>query len=57
MKAYYEVGFDGPVRADHVPTMAGESNEHPGYEILGRLFGNGYLLGLMEAAGYSRKRS
>lgn len=56
MKTYYEVGFDGPVRADHVPTMVGESNENPGYEILGRLFGNGYLLGMMEAAGYSRKQ-
>ncbi|EOS56082.1 mannonate dehydratase [Paenibacillus barengoltzii] len=50
MKTYYEVGFDGPARPDHVPTMEGESNENPGYELLGRLFGVGYITGLMEAA-------
>jgi len=50
MKAYAECGFDGPARPDHVPTMEGESNEHPGYETLGRLFGVGYIKGLMEAA-------
>lgn len=26
------------------------------YEVLGRLFGNGYLIGLMEAAGYNSSR-
>ncbi|MEO3943900.1 mannonate dehydratase [Gorillibacterium sp. CAU 1737] len=57
MKTYYEVGFNGPVRADHVPTMAGEPNHYPGYEIMGRLFGNGYMIGLMEAAGYKREKS
>lgn len=50
MKTYYELGFDGPARPDHVPTMEGESNENPGYELLGRLFGVGYITGLMEAA-------
>ena len=30
LKLYHELGFDGPVRVDHVPTMAGESNEQPG---------------------------
>ncbi|MDU4694615.1 MAG: mannonate dehydratase [Paenibacillus sp.] len=50
MRTYYEVGFDGPARPDHVPTMEGESNENPGYELLGRLFGVGYITGLMEAA-------
>lgn len=48
-KAYKEVGFDGPVRSDHVPTMAGESNEHSGYEMKGNLFGIGYMKGIMEA--------
>ncbi|WP_058303270.1 mannonate dehydratase [Gorillibacterium timonense] len=56
MMTYREVGFDGPIRADHVPTMAGEKNDFPGYEVMGRLFGNGYMIGLMEAAGYKRKR-
>ncbi|MFH5185035.1 mannonate dehydratase [Paenibacillus sp. TAB 01] len=50
MKTYAECGFNGPARPDHVPTMDGESNEHPGYETLGRLYGVGYIKGLMEAA-------
>lgn len=50
MKAYYETGFDGPVRSDHVPSMAGESNTHAGYEMKGSLFGIGYIKGLMDAA-------
>jgi len=50
MKTYYEVGFTGPARPDHVPTMEGEDNSNPGYELLGRLYGVGYIKGLMEAA-------
>src|SRR5690606_32898407 len=46
MKAYHEIGFDGPIRVDHVPTMEGESNENPGYEGMGRLFALGYMKGL-----------
>lgn len=38
------------VRVDHVPTMAGETNDNPGYQYLGRLFAIGYLKGLMEMA-------
>ena len=49
MKAYYDIGFKGPIRPDHVPTMAGDSNEHPGYSIIGTLFALGYMRGLMEA--------
>ncbi len=48
MKAYKEAGFDGPLRSDHVPTMAGESNDHPGYEMKGNLFGIGYIKGLVD---------
>jgi mannonate dehydratase len=51
MKAYRDIGFDGPMRPDHVPTMAGEDNTHPGYHDKGRLFAIGYLRGLIEAAG------
>ncbi|RUT67986.1 mannonate dehydratase [Flavobacterium cupreum] len=51
MQAYKAVGFDGPLRSDHVPTMAGESNEHFGYEMKGNLFGIGYIKGLMDACG------
>lgn len=49
IKCYKEVGFEGPIRPDHVPTMAGEDNSHPGYGILGNLFAIGYMKGLIEA--------
>ena len=48
--AYKEVGFHGPMRPDHVPTMYGETNEHPAYETLGRLFALGYIRGLIHSA-------
>jgi mannonate dehydratase len=48
MRTYQDVGYRGPVRPDHVPTMAGEDNNLPGYEVLGRLFAVGYIKGLME---------
>lgn len=50
MKCYYEVGFKGVARPDHVPTMADDSVEIPGYGINGNLLATGYMLGLMEAA-------
>jgi mannonate dehydratase len=50
LRAYEEIGFSGPLRPDHVPTMAGESNDRPGYETLGRIFAVGYIRGLMDAA-------
>jgi mannonate dehydratase len=50
MKTYYEVGFEGPMRPDHVPTVAGDNNDHPGYSELGTLFAIGYIKGLMEGA-------
>ncbi len=49
MQAYKNIGFDGPLRSDHVPTMAGENNDHPGYEMKGNLFGIGYIKGLLDA--------
>ncbi|MEX2171232.1 MAG: mannonate dehydratase [Pirellulales bacterium] len=53
MRAYHEVGFSGVIRPDHAPSMAGETNAYPGYEILGRLYAAGYMKGLMQAAaGY-----
>ena len=42
--------FEGTIRPDHAPSMAGETNDTPGYEMLGRLFAAGYLRGLMQAA-------
>lgn len=54
MKAYYDIGFKGPIRPDHVPTMAGDSNEHPGYSTIGCLFALGYMRGLMESISKQR---
>lgn len=51
VKAYREIGYDGYVRVDHVPAMAGEDPEHPGYGSVGRLFAIGYLKGLLQMAG------
>lgn len=49
MKTYYDIGFRGPMRPDHVPTMSGDSNEHPGYSNIGALFAIGYMRGLIES--------
>lgn len=48
MATYYAMGFRGPLRPDHVPCMAEDSNEHPGYSTIGTLFAIGYIRGLME---------
>lgn len=50
LRAYRQVGFDGVARPDHVPTVAGDSNDHPGYSVYGRLYALGYLRGLRQAA-------
>ena len=50
MRAYEESGFSGPMRPDHAPSLAGEPNETPGYETLGKLHAIGYMKGLYEAA-------
>jgi mannonate dehydratase len=69
MRAWFEVGFKGPIRPDHVPLMAGEDG-HPtgekavgyfsgkasGYTMMGRLFAAGYMRGLIEAVTDERKR-
>ena len=52
LQCYKEVGFDGSIRIDHVPTMAGEGNGRPGYETMGRRYAVGYLRGIAEAIGY-----
>ncbi|OOQ59405.1 mannonate dehydratase [Mucilaginibacter pedocola] len=49
MEAYYKIGFTGAIRPDHVPTMAGDSNENPGYSTIAVLYAIGYMRGLMEA--------
>ena len=49
MRAYREIGFDGALRPDHVPTVEGDSNEHAGYSSFGRLYAIGYIRGLRQA--------
>jgi D-mannonate dehydratase len=50
MEAWHEFEFDGVLRPDHVPTLAGDSNADPAYSNLGRLHALGYMTGLREAA-------
>jgi mannonate dehydratase len=49
VRLYHDLGLSVPVRVDHVPTMAGETNQTPGYATVGRLFAIGYLKGLLDA--------
>lgn len=49
MRCYVNFGVDVPIRVDHVPTMAGEASQIPGYDAMGRLFAIGYLKGILEA--------
>lgn len=57
MEAYYEIGFKGSLRPDHVPTMAGDSNSFPGYSTIGTLYALGYIRGLMDAVTRNKTRS
>jgi len=54
MQAYYDVGFEGPMRPDHVPTFEGDDNARPGYSLLGRLYAVGYMQGIIEAVEKTR---
>jgi mannonate dehydratase len=49
MRAYRDIGFEGVLRPDHVPTMEGDSNDNPSYSSVGRVFAIGYVKGLREA--------
>lgn len=49
MRCYREIGFEGPMRPDHVPTMEGDANDTPGYTTRGRLYAIGYMRGLMDS--------
>lgn len=50
IRAYQAIGYNGPARPDHVPTLDGETNENPGYEMLGRLHAIGYMKGLIDGS-------
>lgn len=49
MKAYWEIGFDGVIRPDHVPTMYDDTVNEQGYGVNGNLYAAGYMAGVMEA--------
>ncbi len=48
-----ENGFDGLIRPDHTPTMAGEGNQNPGYEMQGNLFAIGYIRGILDTLRFT----
>jgi len=55
MGAYRDIGFEGPIRPDHAPSMEGDPHMRPGYEALGRLFAFGYMRGLLEGVDAARR--
>jgi mannonate dehydratase len=51
MRAYADIAFEGVMRPDHVPMLAGDDVPAVvGYAMLGRLHAIGYMTGLREAA-------
>jgi mannonate dehydratase len=50
---YSKSGFDGPIRPDHAPALAGEAEngKASGYTIGGKVLAFGYMKGIMEARG------
>jgi mannonate dehydratase len=61
-RTYMEIGFDGPIRPDHAPAMAGDPvhdgevvGTNVGYEATGMVYTVGYMKGLMQATGISWK--
>ena len=53
MRAFVEIGFDGPVRPDHGRAIWGEK-AMPGYGLYDRALGSQYLLGLYDALTHAR---
>ncbi|HET9178351.1 MAG TPA: mannonate dehydratase [Terriglobia bacterium] len=46
-QALHDSGVHVPLRPDHDPILDGEVNVHPGYGILGKIFGVGYIKGIL----------
>lgn len=55
MKAFYETGYDGPIRPDH-GRMIWDEIAMPGYGLYDRALGAAYLNGLWEAIEKNAKR-
>jgi mannonate dehydratase len=51
LRLYAGLGFRGPIRVDHVPSLTGEEQLPHGYAYLGRLFAIGYMKGILDTAG------
>lgn len=49
LRAYRDIGFEGMLRPDHVPTVEGDNNDNAGYSSFGRLYAIGYIRGLRQA--------
>lgn len=54
MKAFYEVGFNGPIRPDHGRMIWGETGR-PGYGLYDRALGSMYLNGIWETLEKTNK--
>ena len=48
-QALYDNGFRCPLRPDHDPIMDGETDAHPGYGTLGKIFGIAYIKGILDS--------
>ncbi|HET7214766.1 MAG TPA: mannonate dehydratase [Terriglobia bacterium] len=46
-QALHESGVHVPLRPDHDPILDGETNVHPGYGVLGKIFGVAYIKGIL----------
>jgi mannonate dehydratase len=53
LEIYSKAGFDGPIRPDHAPALAGEAEngKASGYTIGGKVLAFGYMKGIMAAQG------
>lgn len=57
LQHYHRCGFDGPLRPDHAPAMAGEGQGRfhgdlsAGYEMKGKIFAVGMIKGVCQADG------
>ncbi|MEG0047815.1 MAG: mannonate dehydratase [Clostridia bacterium] len=56
MRAFMDIGFDGPVRPDHGRAIWGEVSM-PGYGLYDRALGSQYILGVYDALKNEQNRS
>lgn len=53
LEVYSKAGFVGPIRPDHAPALANETQNgrYTGYTIGGKIFAFGYMKGIMDSLG------